>query len=185
MSESPRLTGRWQVDECSDAQGCWTIRPANGTPNGDTSAQPIATVYLEKDARRIAEATEDRARPFTITIEVSEETIANLLCSAWEGGSCYWMSGGRPYTWERVNGRMGPLKLALPVTVYERNDGKNDGDNDGDTPYTLDDAAIRRGLSLLPKWPHHLRDVVSSDGGDASTGDVFLQLCILGDIVYG
>lgn len=51
-------TRRWVVDECPDAYGHWTIRPDDGTPNGDTEAEVIATVYDEDDARRIAAAPE-------------------------------------------------------------------------------------------------------------------------------
>lgn len=42
------------VDPCPDAYGHWTIRVANGTENGDTEAQPIATVYSEDMADRLA-----------------------------------------------------------------------------------------------------------------------------------
>jgi hypothetical protein len=35
----------WIVDECPDANGNWTIRLANGTENGDTTSEPVATVY--------------------------------------------------------------------------------------------------------------------------------------------
>lgn len=35
----------WVVDECQDANGFWTIRLADGTENGNTDAQPIATVF--------------------------------------------------------------------------------------------------------------------------------------------
>ena len=34
-----------KLDECHDSNGHYTIRVDDGTPNGDTSIQPIATVY--------------------------------------------------------------------------------------------------------------------------------------------
>lgn len=43
----------WVVDECEDADKHFTIRPADATVNGDTSAQPIATVYDRSHAERI------------------------------------------------------------------------------------------------------------------------------------
>jgi hypothetical protein len=43
---------RLTVDECVDANGHWTIRPADGTPNGDIDAQPIATFYVLEHAER-------------------------------------------------------------------------------------------------------------------------------------
>lgn len=38
---------KWTIDECPDANGNTTIRTYDGTPNGDTEAEPIATVYGE------------------------------------------------------------------------------------------------------------------------------------------
>ena len=35
----------WMVDDCPDSFGNDTVRPSDGTENGDTSAEPIATVY--------------------------------------------------------------------------------------------------------------------------------------------
>ncbi len=43
----------WIVDPIQDANGHWTIRLADGTENGNTEAQPIATVYDRADAYRI------------------------------------------------------------------------------------------------------------------------------------
>lgn len=44
-SEKNRLKREWVVDECPDAHGNWTIRCADGTPNGDTEEDVVATVY--------------------------------------------------------------------------------------------------------------------------------------------
>ena len=46
--------GPWTVDGCPDAYGHATIRLADGTLNGNTEAQPIATAY--NYAALIAEA---------------------------------------------------------------------------------------------------------------------------------
>jgi hypothetical protein len=60
----PNLT----VDECPDALGFSTIRVADGSPNGDTAADVIATVYLPEFAPIMAaapamlEALQDIAR---------------------------------------------------------------------------------------------------------------------------
>lgn len=52
--------GPYTTDECPEANGFTTIRRANGECNGDTEAQPIATVYREKDARLLAASWEMR-----------------------------------------------------------------------------------------------------------------------------
>ena len=51
--------------------------------------------------------------------------------------------------------------------------------------HRLDRAALGRGLSLMPhKYTHHWRDFVE-ENSDAITADVFLQLCLFGDVIYG
>ena len=52
-SELNRIKKKWIVDECPDAHGNWTIRIDNGTPNGDTEADVVATVYGQALAETI------------------------------------------------------------------------------------------------------------------------------------
>lgn len=49
---TPRLT----ADECPDANGFITLRSYDGTANGDTGEQPIATVYDQDHAEFIVQA---------------------------------------------------------------------------------------------------------------------------------
>ena len=49
---------KWTVDECEDARGFFTIRPHDGTPNGDFEADPIATVYDANHAHLVAAVPE-------------------------------------------------------------------------------------------------------------------------------
>ena len=44
-SHAQHTPGPWTVDDCPDADGYDTIRLADGTLNGNTEAQPIATAY--------------------------------------------------------------------------------------------------------------------------------------------
>lgn len=46
------------VDQCEDAQGNITIRKNDGSENGDTDSQPVATVYEPEYAKIIAAAPE-------------------------------------------------------------------------------------------------------------------------------
>jgi hypothetical protein len=49
----------------------------------------------------------------------------------------------------------------------------------------LDRAAIVKGMQLfMEKYPRMYADFVG-DGGDAITGDAFVQCCLLGEVVYG
>jgi hypothetical protein len=51
--------------------------------------------------------------------------------------------------------------------------------------YVLDRAAITRGLvAMKEKAPRHFGDALA-DNDDATTGDVFLQLCLFDEVIYG
>ena len=39
------------IDECPDANGNWTMRFADGTPNGNTEEEPLATFYNLETAK--------------------------------------------------------------------------------------------------------------------------------------
>lgn len=47
------LVKPWIVDPCPDAYGNWTIRLDDGSENGDTDSNPVATVYSENVADSI------------------------------------------------------------------------------------------------------------------------------------
>ena len=50
------MTDKYIIDEVEDAYGNLTIRAVDGTPNGDTEQQPIATVYGAEHADLIIKA---------------------------------------------------------------------------------------------------------------------------------
>lgn len=53
------------------------------------------------------------------------------------------------------------------------------------TTHTLTAAKVRQGVErMAAKYPHHMGDLLA-DNSDAETGDVLVQLALLGDIVYG
>lgn len=117
--------------------------------------------------------------PFTITIPVDQQRVADLITSAIEGGSNYWLDRVEP-------------KFAIHEAYSE---GVSYGDDmidrvvyaeDDDTAYLFGKEAIQQGLDLLGDVAggRHLADfLVESD--DAETGDVFFQLCLFGEVVYG
>jgi hypothetical protein len=114
-----------------------------------------------------------RAFKIKTVVEIEEKTIANLLCSAREGGANYWATFEQcPYT---LHGGT----LCLPVSVLEE-------EEDFTTkPHTLDLATVKRGLSLMAaRAPQAFADILSGDD-DSGTADVFLQYALLGEIVYG
>lgn len=55
----------------------------------------------------------------------------------------------------------------------------------GEERYRLDLESVRKGMKLVAeKYPRHFADIMN-DNHDATTGDVLLQCCLLGEIVYG
>jgi hypothetical protein len=104
---------------------------------------------------------------FTIEQTVPEGVVRDLLICAWEGGSNYWAEAD------------GPADLAFrPEGVVVR-------DCEGDE-HLLNQKTLTNGLQVMARdWPRHWANVVNEDEMDAETGDVFLQCCLFGTIVYG
>lgn len=120
--------------------------------------------------------------------EISLDRIANLLCSAFEGGSNYWY---------QIDKFIKPTNMTFQTDEdqifrhldYPLNEGGaliiSDIEGDEDKPKRLDMEAIKKGLQIMAeKYPRNMGDFLN-DNDDAETGDVFLQCCIFGDAIYG
>lgn len=136
----------------------------------------------------------------TVGVNVSDDAIRSLLCSAFEGGSNYWYMierydlpaghtladykpGGRFYTakdyWH--TSQIIPLCDGCAVII---SDNSGESDKPAGTEYRLDRAAIDRGCAVMAsKYPQHFADLIS-ENDDATTGDVFIQCCLFGEVVY-
>jgi len=113
---------------------------------------------------------------FTATIEhtIDAETIATLLVSAFEGGSNYWMRSVKRVNRSEDFYDVAPFASGLVVV-----------DGETGTEHRLDVDAIRSGLkTMATSHPRHMADVLKKND-DATTGDVFLQCCLFGEVVYG
>jgi len=128
----------------------------------------------------------------TTTTTVNEETIVGLLACGFEGGVNYWL---------RIEDYIEPETVRTVTTnTWNFGEGKvfkhidyplSEGggvvcrDMESGEEHTLDGEAIRRGVQIMARdCPHHWQDVVR-DSTDATTGDVFIQCCLLGKLVYG
>ena len=66
---------------------------------------------------------------------------------------------------------------------YEMDSELNEGEEPAKHYLTLKD--VRKGLRLMKKeYPHHYADLVE-ENDDAITGDVWLQLAVFGELIYG
>ena len=136
---------------------------------------------------------------FTIKTTISKKRIQNLLVGALEGGSNYWYSinryvfpdgithqdfreGGKftdPHDYFHSS-EIIPLTEGCSVIIdaedYLAPDGKE---------WTLNLESIQRGLNIFEeKSPYEYGRFITEDD-DAGTSDVFLQLCLFGEIVFG
>jgi len=131
----------------------------------------------------------------TIKKEVSLEILFNLLTAAFEGGSNYWIERAekskKPAKFEFV-GMSGsvfiqdwPLNEGGEVTLY---DTEAEDENGKQASYKVNLETIQKGIQVMAeKYPKHFADAIDLENGcgDADTGDVFLQCCCLGEVVYG
>jgi len=127
-------------------------------------------------------------------VEVTEEMVKDLLTVGFEGGVGYWCQiAGYRYP----HGIM-PAGVEFPHIELPLLDGggvvcQDAEHDDAFTTTVLDFDRIRYGLNLLmsgkdkfdkPLHPRHRANFLN-DNTDAETGDVFIQLCLLGEIVFG
>lgn len=123
-----------------------------------------------------------------ITQKVSEEAILDQLVSAFEGGSNYW------YLVNSVEGITDEIRANKNLATVEKwweaikNGGKvviHDAEEPEDHLGDLTMESIQEGLQILAeKYPEIVSDIVEGTG-DAETGDVFLQVCVMKEIVFG
>lgn len=132
-----------------------------------------------------------------LSIKISDRRIAQLLVSAFESGTSYWcriMDTKEPKVQRMVldegdeGGKIWPYydyPLTGGAVICRIDDGDTEDTDESFKPLTLDLAAIERGLKLMAeKHPQHFGDFLA-ENDDAFTGDVFLQCCLLGALVYG
>lgn len=132
-------------------------------------------------------------KDFTVTQTLPIQRVSDVLCSAIEGGSNYWyeyVGEVEPKTWEFDS----ELVPGLPAGVHYLHDYPlNPGgalllgdmeDSDHGT-MRLDSEAVQKGLVVMAeKYPKHFANILTEDD-DAETGDVLLQCCLFGGIIYG
>jgi hypothetical protein len=138
-----------------------------------------------------------------IPIKVTEGRARDLLCSALEGGSNYWyviadyeFADGVSYDDFQRGGKFGPdpadpywhPSQLIPfhegcALLIEDREGVEIG---GKTQWRLDREAMKQGLVLMGEKyrdTHWSNFVCEND--DADTADVWLQLALFNEVVFG
>jgi hypothetical protein len=145
-----------------------------------------------------------------IKVEVTNEQIANLLVSAFEGGSNHWyeiVSKRKPTKMVTYCGvsaaqamsstTLGCSLIATGPTIFAHVDyPMNPGgsvtvvqhiEDEGPGRRVLNRKRLEEGLQELAaskEYRHHFVDILRDDT-DATTGDVYLQFCLYGEVLYG
>lgn len=135
--------------------------------------------------------------PIEISTHVTEDRIKGLLCCAFEGGSNYWCkvtgyefgNSGLTYDNFREGGSQQGEDYWHPCQLIPLVEGCavliEDSEAFTHETFRLDKEAIAKGLTLMAtNYPKHWADFIS-ENDDAETGDVFLQLCLFGEIKFG
>ena len=127
-----------------------------------------------------------------VSMPITKQRISDLLCSAFEGGSNYWYwidSFIKPPMLEYRNDPKQvfkhldyPLNKGGALIISDKGD---DSPAKSKETYKLDLDSITKGLQVMAeKYPKHFADFTGEDY-DATTGDVFLQCCLFGEVIYG
>ena len=108
---------------------------------------------------------------FVVEIEVGKSHLVDQFITACEGGSNYWCKSVTP------KGKGDAYEAMMNgFEAIELESGKK---------HLVTRAMIQKGLKLMAtSYSYHFSNMMTDDG-DAETGDVFLQLCVFGELIYG
>lgn len=120
------------------------------------------------------------------TVRIPNEKLQDLIICAIEGGSTHWAQFKYPDNYKEKYGcyEQIPFKGGN-IAVYDVETGELLG--------YLNRMSIKVGLQLMADRKDLTGKVVparhfknlATDNEDAETADVFMQLCVMGEIVYG
>lgn len=139
-----------------------------------------------------------KTKPFhTVSspVEICESRVRDLLVTAFEGGSNYWIESinhkvaeGLTYEDFKEGGKLeipGDYFPGYILVPFHEGCSLEIKAEDDDKTYCLDAAKMKQGLELMAKnEQRHWQDFIN-ENDDAETADVFLQLCLFNEIVYG
>ena len=131
-------------------------------------------------------------------MKMSIKRMRELLCSAFEGGSNYWY---------RIDGKI--LRPSLTMADFKEGGSQQPTEDEGGyfhwsqlvptvpgcallvsapgefKAVVLNVHALRAGAQVMfEKYPQHFADILS-ENDDATTGDVFLQCTLYGEVIFG
>lgn len=146
--------------------------------------------------------TDAAKQSFVVTLnhQIKIDDLWNLLVSAIEGGSNYWIETAdaikppkleyqhdRDQVWRRYDYPFNPGG-GLEIILFD-DEQKSVLDPEGlaSSKHVLNLERIKRGTEIMMTHKDHIQDwaAVVSENADAGTADVWLQLCLFGKVIYG
>jgi hypothetical protein len=122
----------------------------------------------------------------TIPLTVTIERIKDLLTSAFEGGSNYWIEEAERVG-EAQDRKQAPYLCDAPFVKdgYVRIKDEGDAINHNGGWFNINPQTIKEGLEkMAAKYPKAWADFMN-ENDDAETADIFLQCCCFGEAIYG
>lgn len=119
------------------------------------------------------------------TTEVSDERVLDMICGAFEGGSNYWI--------DRVRAVQPLLPAGTGVVWYARPEFYADpnwcfrvwAQQDSKAGYHANSGCVYAALTKMAEdYPSDWADLIN-ENDDANTHDLFMQLLVLGEVIYG
>lgn len=116
-----------------------------------------------------------------VEIEITEQQLSDMLCSAFEGGVNYWCSEVSPAVGENRNytGHLSDAIARGDVTKIAV------ADSEGEDVHTITRDDLINAFGLLSKKVPHQFKYWLDDNSDASTADCWFQLAVFGEVIYG
>lgn len=154
------------------------IGEAIGRPRYKKAIIPLDSFVLVKDAMPKGKG---------VVIHITEEQRINLLCSALEGGSnyWYWLHDDATKVLQTVPKQDTTVDWIWAAIVAGKEIPVRDGENLNDVLGKISLASIEKGEQIMAeKYPNHFADIIA-DNDDAATGDIWFQLAVMGEVVYG
>ena len=123
------------------------------------------------------------------TITISSQRRSDMLCGALEGGSNYWYFLGDDASdiVEKYGDRSKTPYVDLMWKAIEAGETiPVRGNEDEDSILgSIDLVSIENGEQrMVDQYPEHFADLFA-ENDDATTADIWFQLAVLGELVYG
>lgn len=142
-----------------------------------------------------------------LTLDIDDKRVHDLLVSALEGGSNYWYmiedeimptsvtfkdplwDSDREKDPDFVHQEEIPFCEGGALMITDAAMYDDQSERILKKPFRLDRKAIEKGLQVMANLKegeggHHFPNFLKGDD-DSETGDVFLQCCVFGELVYG